>query len=155
MSQHGECVKCGEELFDPWTCNACGWKARRSKGAGGRSASETFPLGYQQCEWISNRERCSYPGSLSLNTHEGGPYYCRLHFGCDDPVFGAQIVEASRDYVRPAESEALAAHNARARELMVAQGLAQRAGESAAAWRRRMIFWMKERTKFRTFEDAA
>ena len=66
------------------------------------------PAGYQQCDWDSAGRRCRYPGSISTNTGAGGPYFCRLHFGCADPIFGAQIVEASQDYQHPTEAERMA-----------------------------------------------
>jgi len=54
-------------------------------------------LGYVQCDWRSS-ERCRYPGSLSSNPGPGGPWYCRAHFDCRDPIAGADIVQASMDY---------------------------------------------------------
>lgn len=78
-------------------------------------------LRYIRCEWVSDYERCRYPGTLSPNTRGGGPWFCRGHFGCDDPVLGAQIVSQSNNYARPTYQNRISqiAHRAeiRCREL--------------------------------------
>ena len=56
------------------------------------------PLGYAQCEWEADGERCRYPGSISRHTNGHGPWYCSAHDVCATGVLGAQIVEASRNY---------------------------------------------------------
>jgi len=60
------------------------------------------PLGYSQCEWIADGQRCRYPGSSSSNTKGHGPWYCTAHAGSlllhDGPVVAAQIVERSMNY---------------------------------------------------------
>lgn len=54
---------------------------------------------YQPCEWQANGTRCKYPGSITSGMLGGGPWYCSAHYGCADPVIGAQIVERSQSYV--------------------------------------------------------
>jgi hypothetical protein len=60
--------------------------------------SDDRPLGYSQCEWLSDGERCRYPGSISRHTNGHGPWYCSAHDLCLTGMDGAQIVEASRNY---------------------------------------------------------
>jgi len=104
------------------------------------------PLGYQQCEWVAG-EQCRYPGSISTNTHEGGPYFCRLHFGCDDGHWGATVVEASKDYLHPTDAELRAEHTKRANAYAAEQGLERHADESRQMWVRRVMVWVKARQK--------
>ena len=103
-------------------------------------------LGYQQCEWESAGERCRYPGSMSTNTHEGGPYFCREHFACKDPMWGATVVEASRDYrhVEPGGPEYLAAATQKAKAALEGSGMARQPGESFDAYRKRCVRFVKE-----------
>lgn len=49
---------------------------------------------YGWCAWRSG-ERCRYPGTSTLNTRGGGPWYCAGHLQCNDAIAGAQMVEAS------------------------------------------------------------
>jgi hypothetical protein len=109
--------------------------------------SSSTPLGYQQCEWMAGDERCRYPGTMSTNTHEGGPYYCRLHFGCDDGMWGATVVTASRDYVHPTPADINAAHAARANAYAAEQGLNRHPDESRQMWIRRVMVWVKSKQK--------
>jgi hypothetical protein len=110
-------------------------------------SSNPHPLGYQQCEWLSGDVRCRYPGSISTNTHEGGPYYCRLHFGCDDGHWGATVVEASKDYRHPTQAELNAAHLERALDYMTQKGLDRHPDESRQMWVRRVMVWVKSKQK--------
>lgn len=43
-------------------------------------------------------ERCHYPGSVSHDTHGGGPWYCRHHFFCSEQSEGGRIVAQSRKW---------------------------------------------------------
>jgi hypothetical protein len=112
-----------------------------------RQQSNPHPLGYQQCEWMAGEVRCRYPGSISTNTHEGGPYYCRLHFGCDDGSWGATVVEASKDYTHPTQAEINAEHVKRAKSFMAQHGLARHPDESLPMWTRRVMVWIKAKQK--------
>lgn len=50
------------------------------------------------CSWLSNGERCRYPGSLGHTTRGDGRWYCRGHFRCDDQEEGRRIVIESREF---------------------------------------------------------
>lgn len=88
-----ECPLCHREIGKSGYCG-CGWKKRSWKGRD-EGSSDPFPL---QCSWVTNGERCNYPGAHSHNTSGGGPWYCGAHDSCTNPVLGADIVEASRKY---------------------------------------------------------
>lgn len=122
-----ECPKCGNEIGRSAYCG-CGWKRFAKDKPDARA--EAFPLGYQQCEWTHATDRCRYPGTLSTNTGQGGPYYCRLHFACIDPIFGAQVVDASFDYVHETVQERVDKATAEARANLERMGLGRMAGES-------------------------
>ena len=107
--------------------------------------NQAQPLGYQQCEWLAGTERCHYPGSMSTNTGSGGPYFCRLHFACSDPIYGADVVAASRDYKHPTEAESMAAHTQQAKANLEAYGLARGETEAFSAWRKRCMQWVRQR----------
>jgi len=76
-----------------------------------------------QCEWRDGSTRCRYPGALTTNTGTGGPWYCSAHFGCRDPIMGADIVAASADYVHPNPGEVSAEHQHRATDYCAGLGL--------------------------------
>jgi len=63
-----------------------------------KSHDEDRPLGYCQCDWEADGERCRYPGSISRHTNGHGPWYCAAHDVCGTGAVGAQIVEASMSY---------------------------------------------------------
>lgn len=139
-----KCYECQGELNAAGVCIEC--------GAGSHKPLEKkpgFPLGYQQCEWLSGQARCKYPGSISTNTREGGPYYCRLHFGCESGHFGSQIVEASRDYQHPTAEEVSAKHTLEAKERLKDKGLLRLPGESPEAFRARCMAWMKSQATYK------
>lgn len=48
-----------------------------------------------RCEWVSEGRRCRFPGGISPHTNGTGPWYCRFHFNCADPKYGAEVVEQS------------------------------------------------------------
>lgn len=60
------------------------------------------PLGYQQCDWQADDNRCRYPGSISNHTNGSGHWYCtahdRAHTDGAGPRIAAQIVAASLNY---------------------------------------------------------
>jgi len=67
--------------------------------------TEDRPLGYSQCEWVADGERCRYPGSISRHTNGHGPWYCGAHDRCGGGALGAQIVTASLGYRHPTLEE--------------------------------------------------
>lgn len=139
------CPGCKRELPDVATACRCGWVI---------SGNKSRPRGYRQCEWKADGKCCLYPGSFSPNTHEGGPWYCALHDGCDSASYGASVVDASQDYHHPTEDEIMAAHNARAAASLKAQGLDRQPGETIAQWMKRTSEWMRGKGP-KTFNDAA
>jgi hypothetical protein len=110
---------------------------------------------YRACEWLSDGRNCRYPATMSTNTHEGGPWYCCLHFQCDSAAYGAQVVDASRSYVHPTPEEIEAERMVEIRANLKALGLERKPGEDARAWRARTMEWMRGRGGFKRFEDAA
>jgi hypothetical protein len=112
-----ECPKCGAEIGKSTYCG-CGWSR-----AGNAHANSDRLLGYQQCDWNSDGERCRYPGSISPHPGKGGPWYCRMHFGCEDMSFGAEVVIASRDYKHESNEEKRNKNMAEAEAFCLAQGL--------------------------------
>jgi len=95
MSQIRNCPSCKEPLDQDEKSCPCGWKAQRTRAQAGPVSA------YPACSWTSNGVRCRYPGSMSTTTlaQPDSPWFCSAHFDCTDPVFGALVVEASRDYV--------------------------------------------------------
>lgn len=130
-----DCPKCHSEIGNSTRCG-CGWRKQSMRERFmAHEKANPFPLGYQQCEWDSGGVRCKYPGSLTTNTHEGGPYYCRHHFGCDDPIFAADVVEASQDYRRETDAEVVARMNAEAKKNLAEKyGLVRGESESSKAY---------------------
>jgi len=63
-----------------------------------KQENDERPLGYSQCEWVADGERCRYPGSISRHVNGHGPWYCGAHDRCGSGPLGAQIVEASFGY---------------------------------------------------------
>lgn len=113
------------------------------------------PHGYKQCEWRADGVQCRYPGTISTNTKEGGPWYCGLHFQCDSAAYGASVVEASKDYQHPTAEQIEAEHMREVRASLDAQGLARLPGESALAWRKRTSEWMRGKATAKRFDEAA
>lgn len=104
------CPECNNALYPGATVCGCGWGQKTTKLRLHAVSGDPSPvLGYIQCDWVAgNNVRCRYPGTLSRSTQGTGPWYCRGHYGCDDPVAGADIVEASADYRHMSRSEASA-----------------------------------------------
>ena len=101
------------------------------------------PLGYSQCDWEADGQRCRYPGSMSTNLGCTGPWYCRLHYGERNPIFAAQIVQASMDYQHPTADDMTAEARNRSREYCEAIGMTRRAGEGSEAYMQRVRAWFK------------
>jgi hypothetical protein len=139
-----DCPKCHSELGNATYCG-CGWRRRSMREQFREREVNHHPLGYQQCEWESNGERCKFPGSMSTNTHSGGPYFCRLHFACDDPAYGSQVVEGSRDFHRETTQEAIDRLTAEARKSLAERGLQKRKGESLSSYLGRLRAWRHEK----------
>lgn len=149
MRTSKSCPKCHVSIAADATSCDCGWvKARPPESPNAR------PLGYRQCEWTSDHQRCRYPGSMSSNTHEGGPWYCSLHFACESAAYGASIVEASRDYQHPTPAELDAAHRAEVSARLKARGLDRQPNETVKQWMKRTSEWMRGKGT-KTFKDAA
>jgi hypothetical protein len=111
--------------------------------------------GYRECEWKSDGRQCRYPATMSTNTHEGGPWYCCHHFGCDSAAFGAQVVDASRDYRHPTPEEIEAERMIEVRASLKAKGLDRQPNEDVRIWRARTSAWMRGKDGMKRFEDAA
>lgn len=98
-----ECPKCNSEIGKARYCG-CGWK----------QAAKSDPMksaGVGNCEWISNGERCHYPGTISHNTQGLGPWFCHFHSQSGISAhYGEQIVNASRDYKPSMMEERDASH---------------------------------------------
>jgi hypothetical protein len=54
---------------------------------------------YEFCAWKADGDQCRYPGTCSSGLLGGGPWYCSFHFSCTSAAYGAEVVNASRDYV--------------------------------------------------------
>lgn len=138
-----ECPKCGSEIGRSHQCG-CGWKTKTAREVARQIAN---PLGYTQCDWEADGMRCQYPGTISPSTN--GPNYCRLHFGCDDPVFGATVAEASRDYVHRSSRETtkrdIERLNAEARAWCAENGFARADGESREEWVKRLLAYRRDK----------
>jgi hypothetical protein len=68
--------------------------------------TEALALGYRSCDWNANGERCRFPGTISPSTNgENAQWFCSQHFGCSDPVVGADVLHASMDYKHPTRAE--------------------------------------------------
>jgi len=102
-------------------------------------------VGYSVCEWETDGHRCRYPGSMSTNMGGTGPWYCRLHYGCKDPIFGAQIIQASMDYKHPTPEEIDAEARRKSTEYCQKIGMTRRENESPEAYAIRRKQWLKEK----------
>lgn len=66
-------------------CSSCGALVRpgakvcKSCKAPVRASERYVDPDRGRCEYNDHGFRCSGTGSISLNTHEGGPWYCRKH----------------------------------------------------------------------------
>ena len=55
--------------------------------------------GIEDCAWMSDGERCHYPGTIWRNVHGVGSGFCRFHIQEDiTAAYGARIVVESRNY---------------------------------------------------------
>ena len=89
------CASCGSKYdADEGACPACG----EIQPIAGKT-QKSWPLGYRQCDWSANGKQCRHPATISQDTRGEGQVFCSLHYACTDPAFGAQVVQASRDYV--------------------------------------------------------
>lgn len=91
MPLDGQCPDCSGFLKPNARKCACGWSATPL-----RKLAPVAGLDQHRCEWLSNGERCHWPGSCSTDTHGGGPWYCTAHNDCDDMEKGLRIVVESR-----------------------------------------------------------
>lgn len=118
-----DCPQCGNPLIAPFKSCACGWGAPKR-------AEREQPRHDGFCSWHANGKRCRYPGSLSSNTNGAGPWYCRYHFGCTDPVIGAQILDESQEYKPVTKGDQEREHSEAVAKRLKAKGLDQKAGET-------------------------
>lgn len=96
-----QCLNC-ETTLRPGqaTCPRCGAEVEKEtrKYSGEKPQQAPDPM-YGCCDWVGDG-RCHYPGVFGHG--QNGPYYCRGHENCNDPILGAQIVSQShRDIPRP------------------------------------------------------
>jgi len=143
---NSSCPSCDTPLRRGARSCSCGWMAQ--------GVSKQSPLGYSQCDWESDGLRCRYPGSMSTNLACTGPWYCQPHYSCRDPIFGAQIVQASLDYQHPTQEELDAEARARAEAYCRSVGMLKRDGESSESYTRRRKEWLRERFT-KVFKEAA
>lgn len=55
--------------------------------------------GIEDCAWMSDGERCHYPGTIWRTVHGVGPGFCRFHVQEDcTAAYGAAVVVESRNY---------------------------------------------------------
>ena len=104
-------------------------------------------LGYTQCSWESGGIRCLYPGSISHNISGAGPWFCRWHFDCTDPIYGMQVIDQSKSYRHVSEREKLRDRQSQALANLDKCGLARLADESTQEWTERMRQFVRERAK--------
>lgn len=142
MKKTEHCPKCHVPLKESGNaCAECGW-SRRVQRAESREAPPD-PNRYR-CAWEADGKRCKYPGNLSSSTNGTGPYYCRWHFHCDDPVHGARLVQESQSY-HPENPEA--AFDAEVKASLKSRGLEQQPGESMHEFALRCQAWVKDNMK--------
>lgn len=85
------CPECGTELT-AWARHCkCGW------GRAKKPQAVIDPLRHQ-CAWEADGKRCRYPGTVGRSVNGSGPWFCRWHDDCADPVHGARLVEESQSY---------------------------------------------------------
>lgn len=51
-----------------------------------------------RCSWVSGGNRCKYPGTITHSTlaDSSTKWFCRFHFDCEDPIYGARVVDVSQ-----------------------------------------------------------
>lgn len=143
---HSSCPACDTPLRRGARSCSCGWMAQ--------GVSKQSPLGYSQCDWEADGLRCRYPGSMSTNLACTGPWYCQPHYSCRDPLFGAQIVQASMDYKHPTEDEIVAETRRRQHAYCASIGMLRKDGESPESYAVRRKNWLRERFT-KVFKEAA
>lgn len=141
-----KCPKCRHYIEDGSESHAvCGWNVQQR-------APEK--VSYRTCEWSSDSRQCRYPGSISPNTRDGGPWYCALHYACDSAAYGAEVVRASMDYRHPTIEELQAERTVAALESLKAKGLDRQPSESSKDWMKRTSLWMRGKGPKRMDEAA-
>jgi hypothetical protein len=131
------CPECGLELHIRAKSCRCGWSSR----ALGKPKDDPFRY---DCAWEADGKRCRYPGNISSNINGAGPWYCRWHDGCDDPVHGARLVEESQNY-QPEDTTKT--FQAEVNASLLRLGLQRREGESVADHASRCRAWVLEELK--------
>src|SRR5258705_2883613 len=105
MKKSETCPKCHVVLEGSGlSCAECGWSKRERGDAAQQRADD--PLRFD-CAYEADGLRCRYPGNSAKRF--GGPWHCRWHASCVDPVEGARLVHESQGYVHEDNETA---HNA-------------------------------------------
>lgn len=114
-----------------------------------KSAAKLFenPGGYTQCSWMADGIHCLYPGSISHNISGAGPWFCRWHFDCTDPVYGQYVVDESKSYRHLTEAEKMRKRQTQAIENLDKYGLARLPDEEMDEWVLRMRKFVREKAR--------
>lgn len=100
----------------------------------------------RQCPWNDHGIRCQNTGSVSLDTHGGGPWYCSKHFfdlsnrnRAEDPVVMAEIDARVNDLVPRATGESEHDWSMRCKDYVTQFVLAQTAKIPNRDWARKIL----------------
>lgn len=96
------CPDCGDPLSQSGVCGSCGY-GRNSKAKG-----PAPNLNWWRCSNVERGQPCAKPGTVSHNTHGGGPWYCLAHAFpsqyVKSPRIGAQTMRQALGNVDPYEA---------------------------------------------------
>ena len=102
---------------------------------------------YPPCDWVSGSAKCQYPGTMTTSTSAGPDtkWFCNKHFHCESEAEGADITEASRDYLHPTREDAKAKAQREAREWLKARGMEHATREQMMAFCKAGVKALNER----------
>ena len=120
-----ECPECGQHVKGS-KCR-CGWAVPKAQPVDGKLAHDPM---YGCCDWIAGG-RCHYPAVFGHGV--GGPWYCKSHEWCHDPVAGSQIVEQSHSEIPRPDYSYEACRNASLRNVVEQSAAFSSIGEKKPA----------------------
>lgn len=88
-----QCPGCDRSLKPAARSCPCGWAMPDAIKRGEDEKRHDPHRG--RCSWNGPAGRCRFPGALSNGTRGDQPFYCWLHFRCEDPVTGDLMTEKS------------------------------------------------------------
>ena len=96
------CPDCGDPLSQSGVCGSCGY------GRGNKPKGPPVDPLWWQCTNVDRGQRCAKAGTVSHNTHGGGPFFCLQHafpnHGDFKPRIGPKTMRDALGSVDPYEA---------------------------------------------------